>query len=150
MIARILVALDESARAPSVFQTAAELASVFGAELLLFRAISVPPEIPAAGAGGAPDELTPHLSRAAHDALLAFAQSRPGLGCRILVRAEHSAARAILSTAEEQAVDLIVIGSHGYHGLDRILGTNAARIANLARRNVFVVHAPASVAASKW
>jgi nucleotide-binding universal stress UspA family protein len=37
-------------------------------------------------------------------------------------------------------VDLIVIGSHGYHGLDRVLGTTAARVSNLARRNVLVVH----------
>ena len=37
-------------------------------------------------------------------------------------------------------MDLIVLGSHGYHVLDRILGTTAARVANLAHRNVFVVH----------
>ena len=36
--------------------------------------------------------------------------------------------------------DLIVLGSHGYHGLDRLLGTTAGKVVNLARRNVLVVH----------
>jgi nucleotide-binding universal stress UspA family protein len=32
------------------------------------------------------------------------------------------------------------VGSHGYHGLDYLLGTNASKVANLAHRDVFVVH----------
>lgn len=140
MIARILVALDETGRAPVVFQTAAELAKVFSAELILFRAISIPPEFPAAGAGGQKDELLPHLTQAAQAALLDYAQKRPDVTSRVLVHAEYSAHQAILRAAEEYAVDLIVIGSHGYHGLDRILGTTAGRVTNLAHRNVFIVH----------
>jgi nucleotide-binding universal stress UspA family protein len=34
---------------------------------------------------------------------------------------------------------LIVIGSHGYTGLDRVLGTTAARVVNHADRSVLVV-----------
>ena len=34
---------------------------------------------------------------------------------------------------------MIVIGSHGYGGLDRILGTTAARVVNHALCSVFVV-----------
>jgi nucleotide-binding universal stress UspA family protein len=36
-------------------------------------------------------------------------------------------------------VDLIVLGSHCYHGLDRVLGTVAAKVVNRADRDVFVV-----------
>jgi nucleotide-binding universal stress UspA family protein len=38
-------------------------------------------------------------------------------------------------------VDLIVIGSHGYDALDRLLGTTAAKVVNHADRSVLVVRA---------
>jgi nucleotide-binding universal stress UspA family protein len=41
--------------------------------------------------------------------------------------------------SDELDVDLIVLGSHGYYGMDRILGTTAANVANLAHRGVLVV-----------
>ncbi|MEP7050273.1 MAG: universal stress protein [Pseudomonadota bacterium] len=141
MIARILVALDESPRAPLVFHRAAGLAEAFGAELILFRAIDVPPEFPAAGAAGQADELGPHMERAAREALLTYARERPDLTGRVLVHANASAHESILRAARENDVALIVVGSHGYHGLDRILGTTAGMVANLADRDVFVVHA---------
>ncbi|MEO6602249.1 MAG: universal stress protein [Polyangiaceae bacterium] len=141
MIERILVALDETPRAPLVFHRAAGLAEVFGAELILFRAVDVPPEFPAAGAGGQADELSPHMVQAAREALLTYAQERPGLTSRVLVRANASAHESILQAAREHDVDLIVVGSHGYQGLDRILGTTAGMVSNLADRDVFVVHA---------
>ena len=45
----------------------------------------------------------------------------------------------ICRAAREHAVDLIVIGSHGYGGIDRLLGTTAAKVVNHADRNVLVV-----------
>ena len=45
----------------------------------------------------------------------------------------------ICRAAREEQADLIVIGSHGYHGLDRVLGTTAAKVVNHADRNVLVV-----------
>jgi nucleotide-binding universal stress UspA family protein len=46
----------------------------------------------------------------------------------------------ILAVSHEMDADLIVVGSPGHHGLDRILGTTAARVANVSRRNVLGVH----------
>ena len=34
--------------------------------------------------------------------------------------------------------DLVVVGSHGYSGLDRILGTTAAKVVNHCERSVLV------------
>ena len=49
--------------------------------------------------------------------------------------------RVIVENAANFDVDLIVIGSHRYHGrLDRVLGTVAAKVVNHADRNVLVVH----------
>jgi nucleotide-binding universal stress UspA family protein len=46
----------------------------------------------------------------------------------------------ILNVAQAVDVDLIVLGSHRYHGADRILGTVASKIVNHADRDVLVVH----------
>jgi universal stress protein F len=48
----------------------------------------------------------------------------------------------ICRAAREQAADLIVIGSHGYGGLDRLVGTTAGKVVNHADRNVLVVRMP--------
>jgi universal stress protein F len=45
----------------------------------------------------------------------------------------------ICRAGREEAADLIAIGSHGYGGLDRLLGTTAAKVVNHADRNVLVV-----------
>ena len=48
----------------------------------------------------------------------------------------------ICRSAREHEAELIVIGSHGYGGLDRVLGTTAAKVVNHADRNVLVVRTP--------
>ena len=50
--------------------------------------------------------------------------------------------QSIERAATEGDVDLIVVGSHGYHALDRVLGTTAAKVVNHADRAVLVVRAP--------
>jgi nucleotide-binding universal stress UspA family protein len=47
--------------------------------------------------------------------------------------------RQILEAAKAEGVDLIVIGSHGYGGLDRLLGTTAAKVVNHAECSVLVI-----------
>jgi nucleotide-binding universal stress UspA family protein len=141
MIAKILVALDGSPRAAGVFDAAAEVALRFAAVLYPFRAIFVPPEFPAAAAGSPRDFLSEHMSTAAiHEVALLTTTRAPQLGVDAPIVRLGQPWRLILEVADELDVDLIVLGSHGYHGLDRILGTTAARVANVANRNVLVVH----------
>ena len=45
---------------------------------------------------------------------------------------------AICQEAKELDCDLVVIGSHGYKGLDKILGTTASKVANHCERSVLV------------
>ena len=47
--------------------------------------------------------------------------------------------QGICEAARRVGADLIVIGSHGYGGLDRLLGTTAAKVVNHARVSVMVV-----------
>ena len=51
--------------------------------------------------------------------------------------------QAICAAALDEKGDLIVIGSHGYSGIDHLLGTTAAR-ANHADRPVLIVRNPGS------
>jgi nucleotide-binding universal stress UspA family protein len=135
----ILAALDESARALHVFGTAVSLATDLRAQLFLVRVISMPPEIPAA-AHSHPDNVEEVLASQTRATLLTLMAEAPEVrfGPPIVVAGDPW--RRILDVSRELDVDLVVIGSHRYHGLDRVLGTVAAKVVNHADRNVLVVH----------
>jgi nucleotide-binding universal stress UspA family protein len=143
VIRRILVPLDESPRAAGVLEAALEIAERFGASLRLFRAIAVPPDWPAAAAGNPVDPLPGHLTDLAVAELdeLGRRAAERVVVVPPIARIGEQPWRLIVALADELDVDLVVIGSHGYHGLDRVLGTNAGRVVNFAHRNVLVVHA---------
>ena len=140
MITRLLVALDGSPRSPGVFEVAAELAIRFEATVHPFRAIFVPPEFPAAAGGSLHDLLPEHLLKTALGELRNLARPRHGLVVALPIVRVGPPWKCIIETADELEVDVIVIGSHGYRGLDYVLGTTASQVANRAHRNVLVVH----------
>jgi len=139
VIQSILAAVDTSPRAPGVLAVAREFGKRFGARVHLYRVVHVPPDIPAAGHSDDDRGQERMRERAASDlAILAGA-----LGDLVVEPPELSDVppwRAILAAADRLDVDLIIVGSHGFSGLDYILGTNAARVVNFGSRNVFVVH----------
>lgn len=141
MIKRILVALDDSRRAPGVMDAAAELARRFAADLFLLRVLSLPPEFPPAAHVSHHDDLPAHLAAVARGELEALAARATGVtvATPVLLRSGPPWS-GILEAADELQVDLIVIGSHGYKGFDRVLGTTAASVANQATCSVLVVH----------
>jgi nucleotide-binding universal stress UspA family protein len=136
---RILVAVDGSPRQAAVVKLAREVAEKMGAQLTLFRAVGLPVEYPASILAVSPDTVGELLERSARAQLDALAQELPPAlvaGVRVDL---GSAWRTICDAARELKADLIVIGSHGYGGIDRLLGTTAARIVNHADRPVLVV-----------
>ncbi len=142
MIARVLVALDSSSRTEGVFDAASEIAGRFAARLHPLRVVSIPPEFPAAAAGSLADPLSTFLANSALEALRHFEGRNPEVDLQEPIVRTGEAWRVILEVADELDADLIVIGSHGYKGIDRLLGTTAANVVNRARRNVLVVHTP--------
>ncbi|MEO7033219.1 MAG: universal stress protein [Polyangiaceae bacterium] len=143
-IDNILVALDGSPRQPPVLAAAADLAVRYGAQLVLLRAIGVPPEIPPEAWQSPSMTLESFLQGKAQDSLQAALKALPE-ALQQSARVETVVAaswQGICVTAERINADLIVIGSHGYGGLDRLLGTTAARVVNHAQCAVLVVRPP--------
>jgi nucleotide-binding universal stress UspA family protein len=136
---RILVALDGSKRAPKVLEAAVRLATLAGAKLVLYRAISVSPDLPREALVDTTASLEETLVGYARRDLEALAEHVDQRLIEHIVTAFATPWDGICRVAREREVDLIVIGSHGYGGLDRLLGTVAGKVVNHADRNVFVV-----------
>ncbi len=136
---RILVGLDGSAKAAGVLETAAELARRTGGKLILFRAVGVPHEIPVEAYSMTPASLAELLEREAKKYLDRTASTLPPDMLAETVIHVGTPWQGICHAAERHKADMIVIGSHGYSGLDRLLGTTAAKVVNHAKQSVLVV-----------
>jgi nucleotide-binding universal stress UspA family protein len=139
---KLLVALDGSPRELGVLNAAVVLARRTSAKLVLFRSVGLLPEVPPEALNVHPEEVPAQLERAARAALEKLAATVPEElrgGCRTAI---GTAWQAISEMAAEEEADVVIIGSHGYRGLDRVLGTTAAKVVNHADRSVLVVRAP--------
>ncbi|MCC6807488.1 MAG: universal stress protein [Deltaproteobacteria bacterium] len=136
---RIAVAHDGSERSQRVLAAAEALARPSRGRLTLIRAVQPPADITSAVWGARPDELMAMLVQrektqleqvrgALPDAIAAETEARIG-----------TPADVVLDIARGKDAGLIVIGSHGYDPIDRVLGTTAGRIANNADRSVLIV-----------
>src|SRR5688572_21277064 len=115
---KILVGLDGSERAPVVLAEAATLAQRLNAELVLFRAVTFPDHVPQTALSIAPDEVAKVLEEAAHGSMQELAGQLPPTVKRRIAVGLGSPWRAVCDAARTEAADLIIIGSHGYGGLD--------------------------------
>jgi nucleotide-binding universal stress UspA family protein len=136
---RILVGLDASSRAAGVLATATDLARRTGGKLILFRAVGVPHEIPAEAYSMTPAALAELLEREAKRYLDKVAAELPAGTVLETAVGIGTPWQAICTAADHHKVDLIVIGSHGYSGLDRLIGTTAGKVVNHAKGSVLVV-----------
>jgi nucleotide-binding universal stress UspA family protein len=139
---RILTALDASPRAPLVLKAAARLAELSGAKLIVFRALGIPPELPRdlfTVADAKLDDLLRDNARADLERLTS--DVRPELIEKIAIEFA-TPWDGVCRAAREYDVELVVVGSHGYGGIDRLLGTTAAKVVNHTDRNVMVVRTP--------
>ena len=143
MYKTLVVGVDGSPREAAVLEQAIFVAQSHDAKLHLVRAMSVPISIPAAAWTLKGDDLGSFLvdhgkkelgesARKVPSALLGSISSRLGQPSEVLC-----------DMARELSADLIVIGSHGYDRLDRLLGTTAAKVVNRAPCSVLVVRPPA-------
>jgi nucleotide-binding universal stress UspA family protein len=139
---RILVALDGSPRAPAVLEAAKKIAAAQAGKLTLVRAVGLPPDVPQDFWKTTDEPLLDVLKRRARgylDENAARLAPETLDGCEVLVGTPW---QAVCDGAKRLNADLVVIGSHGYSGLDRLLGTTAAKIVNHAPCTVVVVREP--------
>ena len=135
---RILVCLDASPRAVFVLQTAGELAAKMGAKLVLLRSVGLPAEID--------QEFYVHAAGSMTDMLVDRAKKELDVLCKDLPAGIVEGYDVHIGTpwdticreAVARDCDLVVLGSHGYSGMDRILGTTAAKVVNHCERSVLV------------
>ena len=138
----VIVGLDASPWAPKVLEYAVRLVQKTGGRLVLVRAVGIPMEFPAEAFTLTPAELAPVLVEQAKRALAELAlHVPPGLVDHTEVEL-GSAWQILCDMAKKLGADLIVIGTHGYSALDRLLGTTAARVVNHAHCPVLVVRDP--------
>jgi nucleotide-binding universal stress UspA family protein len=119
---RILFAGDFSERSLAAFGAAHSLAGESRAHLHVLNVV---------------ESLADH--KEIEDELRAFYRAAPAVAVDYLVR-RGDASDAILSTADEVKADLIVVGTHGRRGLDRLLcGSVAESVLQRSSRPVLVV-----------
>lgn len=140
---RILIAVDESPVAAHAADVGAQLATALGAELARVYVVD-PTQNAAPESGVAAADLIALAERDARQLLAGFRQRAPQGQSALEFVAVGKPASEIVKTAREWPADVIVIGSHGRHGLERaLLGSVADGVMHHAPCSVLVVRTPA-------
>ncbi|MBX3187137.1 MAG: universal stress protein [Labilithrix sp.] len=135
----ILVAVDASLRAPLVLAAGVDLAKRVDSKVRLLRVVGLPPDLPSSAWAMPPNLLVDDFLLTAKRELEEMARTIPhelfeGSDVKVGVAWD-----TICTEARAHDCDMIVIGSHGYGLLDRLVGTTAAKVVNHADRSVLVV-----------
>ncbi len=145
-IRRILIPTDFSPPARQAEHYAVALAQKFDAELHVLHVVE-DPALPVHGSRyswAVPDDMLPRLlEQAEHDLKLAVPTADVNLIGHELVRkikVGHPV-NSIIEYANENQIDLIVIGTHGRSGLSHLLlGSSAEKLVRSATCPVLTVH----------
>ncbi len=139
---QIVVGLDGSPRAAGVLATAVSMARAQGGKVTLLRSVGLPPDVPQDFWRTTDESLPELLRQRAQQYLDECAKGVPSdvlAGAQVVIGVPW---QAICDVAQRIHADAVVIGSHGYAGLDRLLGTTAAKVVNHAPCTVVVVREP--------
>jgi nucleotide-binding universal stress UspA family protein len=143
MLKKILVPLDGSLRAERVLPVAARIARASEGSILLLQVVSPPIDY---GSGLVPvplvtGEIIEAELKEADNYLKAVASSHVLTGMQTSTKVLYGfAAQQLLSTAQDESVDLIVMGSHGRTGLTRwVLGSVAQKLTHESAVPVLVL-----------
>ena len=141
-IKRILVPTDFSMPADAALTYALDLASKLGATVSLVHVFDDPSGIQSGEYVPMPAEMRGELLAALRRRLAEVAAKRghSELNPQVLI---GPTARTIVDTARESGADLIVIGTHGRHGMSHLLlGSVAERVVRTAACPVLTVRPP--------
>jgi predicted unusual protein kinase regulating ubiquinone biosynthesis (AarF/ABC1/UbiB family)/nucleotide-binding universal stress UspA family protein len=140
-ILRVMVGTDRSETADRAVHWAAEFARRYGAELFVVQ-VEVPHN-PATTEFGAAERTR---AAAANDELAGYVRQVAGERAHARVVIDSDPASAIIRAAEQEAVDVLVVGNAGMAGRKEfLLGNVPNRISHNARCNVIIVNTLSSV-----
>ena len=145
----LLVAIDLTDETQPIIDHARDEAQRHGAQLSLITVIK--PFALSYGQMGYPMDYSPQVAdieaqvvRNSHEQM-----ARLGAAAGVPVERQHvvlgNPAGEVRRTAEQQGADLIVIGSHGRHGLGLLLGSTANGVLHGCKVDVLVVRIPPAV-----
>jgi nucleotide-binding universal stress UspA family protein len=133
---RIVCATDFSAASEAAWHEARLLGKLFDAEIVLVHAMEPPPIVP-----GEPyipadiyEEVVVAMRREAEAGFDRLLGSIAGSGLKVRIRQEDGPpAQRILHTVDEESADLLIVGTHGRAGFQRLLlGSVADRLVRQA------------------
>jgi universal stress protein A len=137
----ILVATDLHSETLPVVDQAVELAKKYGAKLSV---VSVVPSVPYYMASGLSsiadieDQLEAESRQRLDKAKAKLSKHMDGIDFYL---EKGSARLEIVRLADKLEVDLIVIGSHGHRGVQRLLGSTSSAVLHRANCDVLVIRA---------
>ena len=140
----LLVPLDFSDQAAAILEWATHLAQEHGSRILLLHAYHLPVEFQQLEGAYLPPDFWTNVKAEAEQSLQRYAEQLGGQGLQVetLVR-EGYPASVIVEAAENEGVDMIVIGTHGHSGLKHmLLGSIAERVVQKAPCPVLTVKSP--------
>jgi universal stress protein A len=136
---RILVAVDFGAEADVVCARARDLAQRFSARLHIIHVVEpIVPTPPYELPGVMPLELEQQLLEQSRRQLEKLAEKYDISETEVIVEIGLTKA-AITNTAIERNIDLIIVGSHGRHGVGLLLGSTANAVLHHAQCDVLAV-----------
>jgi nucleotide-binding universal stress UspA family protein len=138
----ILVPTDFGEPSEAALDYAIDLAKALGSEVVLLHAYEIPIVGFPDGAIVATADLTARVLEGAQAGLEHQVSSREGQGVNLRgIVKQGDAYRMVNETAEAVGADLIVMGTHGRHGLPRLLlGSVAEKVVRTASVPVLTVH----------
>ena len=143
MFKHILVPVDGSETSMSALSKAAGLAKAFGSEV---TAVYVLDPYPFTGVGAdfayGQAQYLNAANAEANNALEAVKKrmQEEGVPVKTMVSEGHAVHEGVVRVAESEGADLIVMGSHGRRGLEKlVLGSVAQRVLSSAKIPVMVV-----------
>ncbi len=141
----ILCATDFSVHSRAAAERAADIARQHGARLTLLHVVEYFPE-DRSNTDIAPEDVDPaaYSEQKARAALVELSRPLDYDNLEQEVRfTSHSAKHEIVHFAREKGVDLVVLATHGHHGIAAMLGSTACGVTHYAPCDVLTVRAGA-------
>lgn len=142
---KILVCTDFSDNSRPALELAVEYAKAFGAQLLIFHAIDYTDFPSHVDWGEKLNEILENTKRSANARLELMAREYAPLVKEVKTYCRNGmASERIVALAQQESVDLIVVGTHGRTGVKHlVMGSVARSVLKTAHRPVLIVEGPA-------